>query len=134
MRVVLAAIERFSFTEQVLLGCGDVVDGLYLLQDDKCSRDAMLSNPDGIIAISADLMFEFVLVQWTRKSLRTIDGLKHAFAQRVTLCEDHTVPIFWQAYLDRVPILLFLDSQASCRLLLVVSAILTIWRVVSLYF
>ena len=75
MRVVLAAIERFSFTEQVLLGCGDVVDGLYLLQDDKCSRDAMLSNPDGIIAISADLMFEFVLVQWTRESLSSIDSL-----------------------------------------------------------
>ena len=75
VRTVLTEIERFSFTEQVLLGCGDVVDGLYLLQDDKCSRDAMLSNPDGIIAISADLMFEFVLVQWTRKSLRTIDGL-----------------------------------------------------------
>ena len=75
MRVVLAEIERFSFTEQVLLGCGDVVDGLYLLQDDKCSRDAMLSNPDRIIAISADLFLEFVLVQWTLKSLRTIDGL-----------------------------------------------------------
>ena len=75
MRVVLAEIERFSFTEHVLLGRGDVVDSLYLLQDDKCSRDAMLSNPDRIIAISADLMLEFVLVQWTRKSLRTIDGL-----------------------------------------------------------
>ena len=93
----------------------------------------MLGNPDRISAIPADLMLEFVLVQWTRKSLRTIDGLKHAFAQRVTLCEDHAVPIFWQAYLDRVPILLFLDSRASCRLLLVVSAILTIWRVVSFY-
>ena len=75
VRTVLAEIERFSFTEHVLLGRRDVADGLNLLQDDKCSRDAMLGNPDRIIAISADLMLEFVLVQWTRKSLRTIDGL-----------------------------------------------------------
>ena len=75
VRTVLAEIERFSFTDKVHIYLGVVLNGFYLLQDDKCSRYAMLSNPDRFCAILADLILEFVLVQWTRESLSSIDSL-----------------------------------------------------------
>ena len=75
VRTVLAEIERFSFTDKVHINLGVVFNGFYLLQDDKCTRDAMLSNPNRVLTIPADLMLEFVLVQWARKSLSSIDCL-----------------------------------------------------------
>ena len=62
MRAILAEIERFSLTEQVLINLGNVVGCFYLLKDNKCTRDAMLRNIDNVNTILADLMLNFVLV------------------------------------------------------------------------
>ena len=86
VRAIFAEIQRFCFTYFVLIGSSDVVDGLYLLQDDHRSCDAMLTNPYRIIAISTYFMFQFVLVQWTGKSLNSIDCLENAIAHCIALC------------------------------------------------